>query len=187
MLEFRVLGPLEVADHGRPAPLGSGRQVRLLSCLLLHPNEVVPRDLLIDALWGERAPKTADTALRVQVHTLRKLLGQERIDTDGPGYRLHVGPGELDLERFEELFARGRNELVSGAADAAPPPYPTSHARGRRTARTGGSYQNNNTNNSPRSKSGSRPTLRSAATASSSPSSRRSCQSIPCASACTAS
>ena len=102
MLEFRVLGPLEVADHGRPAPLGSGRQVRLLSCLLLHSNEVVPRDLLIDALWGERAPKTADTALRVQVHALRKLLGQERIDTEGPGYRLHVGPGELDLERFEE-------------------------------------------------------------------------------------
>ena len=119
MLEFHVLGPLEVADHGRPAPLGSGRQVRLLSCLLLHSNEVVPRDLLIDALWGERAPKTADTALRVQVHTLRKLLGQERIDTDGPGYRLHVGPGELDLERFEELFARGRNELASGAADEA--------------------------------------------------------------------
>ena len=119
MLEFRVLGPLEVADHGRPAPLGSGRQVRLLSCLLLHHNEVVPRDLLIDALWGERAPKTADTALRVQVHALRKLLGQERIVTDGPGYRLHVGPGELDLERFEELFARGRNELTSGEADEA--------------------------------------------------------------------
>ena len=119
MLEFRVLGPLEVADGGRPTPLGSGRQMRLLSCLLLHPNEVVPRDLLIEALWGERAPKTADNALRVQVHTLRKLLGQKRIATDGPGYRLHVEPGELDLERFEELFTRGRSELASGEADEA--------------------------------------------------------------------
>ena len=134
MLEFRVLGPLEVADHGRPAPLGSGRQVRLLSCLLLHPNEVVPRDLLIDALWGERAPKTADTALRVQVHTLRKLLGQERIDTDGPGYRLHVGPGELDLERFEELFARAAERARLGRSGRSSDDLPQ---RARPVARAG--------------------------------------------------
>jgi DNA-binding SARP family transcriptional activator len=119
MMEFRILGPLEVADDGRPASLGSGRQVRLLSCLLLHANEVVPRDLLIDALWGERPPPTAVIALRVQVHALRKLLGQERIATEGPRYRLHVEPGELDLEHFEALFARGRDELAAGEADAA--------------------------------------------------------------------
>src|SRR5207248_5908243 len=105
--EFRVLGPLEIADDGRPVALGSGRQPLLLACLLLHANEVVSRDRLIDALWGEQPQKTARNALQVQVHALRKLLGADRIATEGPGYRLRVGPGELDLERFETLVVQG--------------------------------------------------------------------------------
>jgi predicted ATPase/DNA-binding SARP family transcriptional activator len=74
---------------------------------------------LIDALWGERPPAAVTNALQVYVHALRKLLGPERITTDGPGYRLHVEPGELDLERFGRLVARGRNELAVGDAEAA--------------------------------------------------------------------
>ena len=91
----------------------------LLSCLLLHANEVVSRDLLIDALWGEQPQKTARNALQVQVHALRRRLGKERIATEGPGYRLRVDPGELDLERFERLVTQARSELVSGAAEEA--------------------------------------------------------------------
>ena len=117
--EFRVLGPLEVTDGGRSVPLGSGRQPLLLSCLLLRANEVVSRDQLIDALWGEQPQKTSRNALQVLVHALRKRLGQDRIGTEGPGYRLRVEPGELDLERFERLFAQGRAALASGDADAA--------------------------------------------------------------------
>jgi predicted ATPase/DNA-binding SARP family transcriptional activator len=117
--EFRALGPLEVVDDGRPIALGSGRRPVLLVCLLLHANEVVSRDLLIDALWGEQPQKTARNALQVQVHALRKLLGQERIATDGPGYRLRVEPDELDLERFERLVVCGRSKLASGDADEA--------------------------------------------------------------------
>ena len=99
--------------------LGSGRQRVLLACLLLHGNEVVSRDLLIDALWSEQPGKTARNALQVQVHALRKRLGQDRVETEGPGYRLRVDEGELDLERFERLVARGRNELASGDAEKA--------------------------------------------------------------------
>ena len=55
----------------------------------------------------------------MQIHALRKLLGQERVETDGPGYRLLLEPGELDLQTFEELFSRGKDELASGAADDA--------------------------------------------------------------------
>ncbi|HEX3255001.1 MAG TPA: helix-turn-helix domain-containing protein, partial [Gaiellaceae bacterium] len=65
---------------------------------MLRANEVVSRDLLIDALWGEQPTKSARNALQVQVHALRKRLGAERIATEGPGYRLRVERGELDLE-----------------------------------------------------------------------------------------
>jgi predicted ATPase/DNA-binding SARP family transcriptional activator len=117
--DFRVLGPLEVADGGRPIALGSGRQPVLLACLLLHANELVSRDHLIDALWGEQPRKTARNALQVQVHALRKRLGSERIATEGQGYRLLVEPGELDLDSFDRLVAKGRGELAAGAAEPA--------------------------------------------------------------------
>jgi len=117
--EFRVLGPLEVADNGRAIAPGSGRPAVLLSYLLLRANEVVSRDLLIDALWGEQPRKSARNALQVQVHALRKRLGAERIATEGPGYRLRVERGELDLERFERLVAQGRSALGSGATEEA--------------------------------------------------------------------
>ncbi|HEX3455905.1 MAG TPA: BTAD domain-containing putative transcriptional regulator [Gaiellaceae bacterium] len=118
-MEFRVLGPLEVLDEGgQPVALGSGRQPLLLACLLLDANEVISRDRLIEALWGERPQKTARNALQVQIHALRRRIGTERITTEGPGYRLRVESGELDLERFERLVALGRSRVAAGDAKA---------------------------------------------------------------------
>src|SRR5687767_6785783 len=111
-MDFRVLGPVQV-DAGE---LPSGRQVALLSCLLMAGGQVVSRDRLIDALWGEQPPATAPNALQVQVHALRRRLGAERIVREGPGYRLQLEPGELDLERFEHLVERGRSEAADAAA-----------------------------------------------------------------------
>ena len=54
-MEYRVLGPLEVVRQGRTLELGSGKQRALLAALLLHANEVVSTDRLIDALWQEQA------------------------------------------------------------------------------------------------------------------------------------
>jgi DNA-binding SARP family transcriptional activator/streptogramin lyase len=106
-LEFRVLGPLEVSDDGRPVALGGQKQRALLALLLLHANEVVSRDRLIDELWEADPPETARTALQVHISQLRKAVGRERILTQAPGYRAVVEPGELDLERFERLVADG--------------------------------------------------------------------------------
>src|SRR4051794_39148477 len=111
-MDFRILGPLEVHDDGRPLALGGTKQRALLALLLLHANRVVPRDRLIDELWATDPPDPARTALQVQVSGLRKALGRERIVTDSPGYLVRVEPGELDVERFEQLVA-------SGDADAA--------------------------------------------------------------------
>ena len=58
-MEFRILGPLEVWDQGGEVPLGGHKPRALLAVLLLHPNEVVPVDRLIDELWGEDSPERA--------------------------------------------------------------------------------------------------------------------------------
>ena len=107
-LEFRILGPLEVRREGETLALGGARQRSLLAFLLLHRNEVVSRERLIDALWGEGPPATASNALQVAVHALRKLLGHERLRSHGGGYELLVEPEELDLGRFERTVDRAR-------------------------------------------------------------------------------
>ena len=101
-LEFRLLGPLEVESGGALLPVGGPRQRSLLVFLLLHANEVVRRDTLIDAVWGEDPPARVQNALQVAIHALRKLLGADRIETVGDGYRLRVEAGEFDLARFLE-------------------------------------------------------------------------------------
>ena len=102
--EFRLLGPLEVESDGAVLPVGGPRQRALLALLLLHANEVVKRERLIDGLWGEEPPPRAHNALQVAVHGLRRVLGPERVETVADGYRLRVQPGELDLARFQELL-----------------------------------------------------------------------------------
>jgi YVTN family beta-propeller protein len=114
-MEFRVLGALEVREDGdRAIPLGAGKQRAALAILLLHANEVVGTERLIDELWGEDPPKAARKALHVYVTHLRKALGSERIRTHAPGYVLELAPDELDLHRFERLLQKGRELRANG-------------------------------------------------------------------------
>jgi DNA-binding SARP family transcriptional activator/class 3 adenylate cyclase len=106
-MEFRILGPLEAISDGQVLELGGAKQRALLAVLLLHANEVVSQDRLIDALWEDGAPEAAHKSLHVHVFGLRKLLGKERVQTKSPGYLLRVEDGELDLERFRRLRGQG--------------------------------------------------------------------------------
>src|SRR5438094_5838478 len=106
-MEFRILGPLEVFDDGRPLPLGGSKQRMLLAMLLLHANQSVSMDRLIDALWGDHPPDTAQTALQVHISQLRKLIGPDRILTHRTGYSLQVDSQELDAIRFDALVSQG--------------------------------------------------------------------------------
>jgi predicted ATPase/DNA-binding SARP family transcriptional activator len=114
-----MLGPIAVLDDGRPLPLGAPKQRALLVALLLQAGEVVARDRLIDAVWGEDPPASAQQSLQVYVHGLRRALGAERIETRGSGYRLQADPNEIDLRRFEQLAKRGRDELAAERPAAA--------------------------------------------------------------------
>ncbi|MEP7335320.1 MAG: BTAD domain-containing putative transcriptional regulator, partial [Actinomycetota bacterium] len=108
VLEFRILGSLEVLDEGRPVALSGQKQRALLALLLLRANDVVPAERLIELLWGENAPRTAATSLQNFVSQLRKAIGPEVLETRAPGYRLNVEPRQLDLSRFEQLVRRAR-------------------------------------------------------------------------------
>ena len=107
-MEFRILGPLEALADGRALELAGQKPRALLAYLLLHANEVVSSDRLIEALWEESPPETAQKALQVYVSQLRKALGADRIVTRPPGYRLDVDAEELDLARFEQLVEQGK-------------------------------------------------------------------------------
>src|SRR5262245_58814199 len=109
-MDYRILGRLEVADDGREIEIGGPKQRALLAVLLLHANEVVSPDVLIDELWGESPPPTAGKALHVHVSRLRKALGDGALRTSGGGYVLDVEPDGLDADRFATLMDQARAE-----------------------------------------------------------------------------
>src|SRR5215203_4378455 len=106
MLEFRILGPLEISRDGVAVELSGQRQRAVLALLLLNANHVVPTERLVDELWGENPPRTAVTSLQNALVQLRKVLGGDAVETRAPGYVLRVDPDHFDLARFERLLAR---------------------------------------------------------------------------------
>src|SRR5690348_3561639 len=120
-MDYRILGSLEAFDGERPLSLGGGRQRAVLALLLLHANEALTRDVIIDELWGERPPPTAAKVLQNCVSALRKELpeGGTALRTVGGSYALAVEPDELDRDRFEHALARGRAAFASGDAEDA--------------------------------------------------------------------
>jgi DNA-binding SARP family transcriptional activator len=118
-MRYAILGPIEVHDGVHEVPLGQGRQRLLLAVLLLHANETLSSDRLVDALWGEAPPPTAGRSLHNLVSGLRKALGNGALVTRGHAYALQVADGELDADRFAALAARGRAALDAGDAPTA--------------------------------------------------------------------
>lgn len=119
MLEFRVLGPFEVVEHGQPLALGGPRQRALLAILVLRRGDVVSADRLIDLLWGERPPATAAKTLQGYVSHLRKALGDGVLLTRSGGYLLAAEPEQVDAEQFEAPVADARAALAVGDAARA--------------------------------------------------------------------
>jgi DNA-binding SARP family transcriptional activator len=117
MLEFRILGPLEVVADGEAVSLPRKKQRALLALLLLRAGEAVSTDELIEELWAGKPPVTARDALQNYVSQLRKALGPEVIVTRDPGYLLEATAEQTDLGRFERLVAEARREDAKARAE----------------------------------------------------------------------
>jgi class 3 adenylate cyclase/DNA-binding winged helix-turn-helix (wHTH) protein len=125
-MDFRILGPLEALDGRQRIALGGSKRRAVLALLLLHANETLGTDRMIDELWGEQPPTAAAKTLQVHISRLRKALGDEpgagdMVVTRGHGYELQLDMEHLDSHRFERLLERGRAELDAGHPDAAMP------------------------------------------------------------------
>jgi DNA-binding SARP family transcriptional activator len=115
-LELRVLGPVEVLRGDVPEVLPGRTTTIILAGLALSPNRIVPNDTLIDWIWGARLPARPRGALQSGVCRLRRLVGEDLVETAGFGYRLRASAERLDLVRFDELV-----DLASPASgDGAP-------------------------------------------------------------------
>jgi DNA-binding SARP family transcriptional activator len=116
MLQFSILGPIEICGEAGEIKVTAQRQRALLALLLLDANRVVPTDHLIDRLWGERPPRTAATSLQNGISQLRRLLGADVVETRPPGYVIQVAAEQLDLARFGHLRDRARTEAPAERA-----------------------------------------------------------------------
>lgn len=126
LMRFGILGTLEVVDdHERVVALSARKQRVLLAILLLHRNEVVSAERLVEDVWSGEPPATSDKGLQVHVSRLRRALAvaappdEARLLTQGSGYQLVVGAGELDSERFEQLVQEASGLIGAGGFEPA--------------------------------------------------------------------
>jgi DNA-binding SARP family transcriptional activator len=118
-MEFRILGPLEVRRDDRPVQITGVKERALLAILLLHANEPVTTDRLVDDLWGASPPVTARKSVQVRVAGLRRALRNDVLLTRSDAYLARLRPGQLDLHRFEQLLSDGSRRLEDGDPTAA--------------------------------------------------------------------
>ncbi|MGK3944626.1 BTAD domain-containing putative transcriptional regulator [Streptomyces caeruleatus] len=123
MLQVRLLGPVEVWEGNRRAPLGGVRPLAVLSALVVHLGEVLSTERLVDCVWDEQAPATASALVATHVSAVRRALARvgeaEVIRTRPPGYVADLDASQVDARRFEELLASGRARAAAGRADEA--------------------------------------------------------------------
>ena len=123
-MDLRILGPLELVLGDRTLSIGTAQRRAVLALLLVHAPEPVSTDRLIDELWGERPPATAQHAVQVHVSAIRKALGRAaadgevRLRTVPSGYVLDVDPDRIDARRFERLLAEAQRIIATDPREA---------------------------------------------------------------------
>ncbi|MEV6172021.1 AfsR/SARP family transcriptional regulator [Streptomyces sp. NPDC051954] len=141
-MEIALLGPLG-ARIGQASVVPSAAKPRKVLALLgLNCGRPVSVSILVDELWGDRPPRSAEATLHTYVKQLRRLIAHA-LDPDVPsgsvsevaplptqavgprdvlrrvpgGYLLDVPADSTDAARFEQLAAAGRRALEEGVVE----------------------------------------------------------------------
>lgn len=120
--QFRILGPVQVIVAGKPVGFARRQHLDLAAFLLLHAERVVTAGQIIDAMWGEAAPRSASVQVKNMLSALRGVLHHgdrplATVDRQPAGYRLHIVAGQLDLSLFTDRVAKAR--AAPSAAETA--------------------------------------------------------------------
>jgi len=133
-LRVGVLGPVTVWRDGHEAAAGQPRQRAVLGLLAARANRVVSRGELVDAVWGQEPPATAESGIYTYVAGLRRVLEPDRppgstgrsrrapdslLVSAGGGYLLRLNPGCLDADHFEQCLGTARGLRASGDPQGA--------------------------------------------------------------------
>ncbi|HEY2520857.1 MAG TPA: BTAD domain-containing putative transcriptional regulator [Streptosporangiaceae bacterium] len=122
-LRVGVLGPVRAWLAGEELPAGPPRQQAVLGMLAMRANRAVSRDELVDAVWGQQAPASAEGGVHTYVAGLRRVLepGRSRrgpsqvLASAAGGYVLRLDAGQVDATVFERGLTAGRR--LRGAGD----------------------------------------------------------------------
>ncbi|MET0474334.1 MAG: BTAD domain-containing putative transcriptional regulator [Mycobacterium sp.] len=125
VLDFGVLGPLQMTANGAPLPLGTPKQRAVLAMLVMSRNRPVSSESLVNAAWEQFPPPEPKASLHSYVSNLRKLVAGAGLDAKAvlasapPGYRLTVGDGECDIGRFVTHKTAGVQAAAAGQFEQA--------------------------------------------------------------------
>jgi len=120
-LQIRLLGGVEaIRADGEPIDVGPAKCQLVLAALALSPGAAVPVGRLVELVWGDDPPRTAEKTLQSYTTQLRKALGPDRVVRTGSAYRLDVDPDAVDVSRFDRLLTDG--ETAAALAQWSGPP-----------------------------------------------------------------
>jgi DNA-binding SARP family transcriptional activator/tetratricopeptide (TPR) repeat protein len=127
VLRVGVLGPVTVWNGHEELRVGQPRQQAVLGILAMRANRVISRGELVDAVWGQDPPASAEGGIYTYVAGLRRIIEPARsvrgpgrvLVSSGAGYVLHLVPGQPDAVAFEQQLARARQVRKNGDPVAA--------------------------------------------------------------------
>ncbi len=102
--------------------MGQPRQQAVLGILAMRANRVISRGELVDAVWGQDPPASAEGGIYTYVAGLRRVIEPNRslrgpgrvLVSSGAGYVLHLVPGQPDAVAFEQDLGRARQLRKAG-------------------------------------------------------------------------
>ena len=121
-LRVGVLGPVTAWYGDQELPVGQPRQQAVLGILAMRANRVISRGELVDAVWGQDPPASAEGGIYTYVAGLRRVFEPNRslrgpgrvLVSSGAGYVLHLVPGQPDAVAFEQDLGRARQLRKAG-------------------------------------------------------------------------